>query len=671
MDSLEDEGIFQINDYTTVTPFEELTNKIELFMRSSGFSADFRQIKTEKIDKKFSFHGYEFICFQKTNKRGGKRPDVERNEQENEGLKGPLLTQLFGLSEFLMIMGNVPKQEESTILSAASVAGFNAKCLLPVFLMTKPNTKKTELIAKGILTYPGFYTNFEVWSISKSAAFATDFDSLLTLFTTRISPNSENLTACIHTAHRLMSSPSSRYDIIREIVIFSVWSPRPAYLFPQVMTENRDVCDGMRLEMVLEAGRIPVSECLNQVLSRENEAEAHVNDAVFTLNTPQFEYFDEFLLMLNPIFPVFPINSLWTKAAIYLFSTSQFSVKNLHLFINSLRRRAEKDKIHIDFDTDFLLFDDSSDMHQFLLILTGAMQSTHLIHQNTPIDPQSRLIFLHFSPFFRLQLTLMDPESTENCIQNLLIRVLKSLFIDKFQSNGRILTINDVIEWHKTAKIHFSAYNFLTKHKTDTEIATLWEKIASESHQDIKIYILSELIKEMEISAQQLEGISKNELEKQIIGLEISAILAIIFNQQTAFLTEKMGNLEDLKDFIRPFFVEFVKNCGAIGKISLDSVIISELASFLTVLETRICVSFSLYAKNGVFGGIWSELIDKQEVEVRGKEAIQGVLEVIRGVEEWKRLVVLKGNSCRFGCLVEGRDVKLAVAKEYREVEGS
>lgn len=698
MASGEEEGIFQINDYTAVTEFEELTSKIELYMRGSGFSVDIRQHAKTRVSQKFSFHGFEFTCFHTANKKGvrtrGREPLAEVMEDEQEGypLTGPPLTQLFGLTEFLVVMGKIPEKEEGAVLSAFAVGAQSAKCSLPVFLTKAEKTGGLALQCKGILSFPGYYATFEIWNIGKRRPkeekyrFATDFHSLLSFFSQNISPNSSSCKAAICTAYRLAKSvPRSHspqhFDLLKELVIYCKWQPRPAELLAACVPEKTldpAGCDAMRVQVRLDAGRQYASGYFPQLEMRKMAVCGEVSGESLKRNTPEAVYFDEFLMMLKGVFPIFPINSLWTKAAIDLLISSKFSISSFHTFIETIRRRAENSLISIDFLSDFTQFNDTSELHQYLLTMTGALQSAHFIHTSEVGDPNSRAIFLHLSPARRQELQLIDAQSVPEYRQSLFKRVLKALLVDTYMEQGRALTVAEFIEWHKEMLREGGAYDLLSGKADDGQVIALWEAIAAESFSDVRTFVINELIKDMEIAAQQLEGLTTREIDAQLPGLCICAILALIFSQQVAFLSDSRTDsllIPAVKDLIRPFFSEFLLTCKQMPSLSsMDSVVISELTNALRKLETSICTAFSLIVKLPAAPNLISKLLSGNDLEVTSEEEKRealGFIGTLSPDELWKTLVVLKSEKCRFTCLTEDKEVKIAVARVEKECPDS
>jgi len=688
MATSEEEGIFQINDYTAVTEFEELTSNIELYMRGSGFSVDIRQQARAQVSHKFSFHGFDFSCLHTVDRKAKteSRQPLAEVMQETQGyaLLGPPLTQLFGFTEFLVVMGKIPEKEEGTVLSAFAVGAHSAKCLLPIFLIRSESAGKAAIQVTGILAFPGYYATFEMWNINKRQL--REEKLLFSFLPKHICPTSSFRSASVCTAYRLakggFSARSPRnFDLLKAILVYCKWQALQAKLlvayFPGKALDPA-TCDAMRVQVVLDTGRQYASGYFCQLEQRSRAVCGEVSEESLWRNTPEAVYFDEFLLGLSSLFPVFPINSLWTKAAIDLLISAQFSISSLQVFIETLRRKVESGQISLDLQSDFKQFSHFSDLHQYLLTLTGAMQCARFIHTNETGDPSSRTVFLHLSPARRQELQLIDAPSLPEYCKSLVKRVLKALLVDEYMRQGRALAVVEFIQWHKAALQEFGIYAILCKHIDDGQAIALWEAISTESFTDTRLYVINELIKEMEIAAQQLEGLTASELEGQMAGLCLCAILALIFSQQVAFMSDSRTDsllIPTVKDRIRPFFSEFRRTCEQLPNLcSLDSVVISELSSALRKLETCICTAFSLTVKLPAASSLTVQLLRAAELEITceadRKEALD-FLGTLSPTDLWKTLVVVMSENCRFTCSTEDKEGKMAVARVERECPDS
>ena len=695
---MDEEEIFQINDYTKATDFEELTSAIELYLRQAGLSVDVRQGETKTQSQKFTFNNHEFTCHYISNKEektrtqdGADLPclaDMSTDSPTFYPFSGHPLTQFFGLTDFIVIRGKVPHNEEKTILSAFAVGAQSAKCALPLFITRHEERETASLLIQGVLSFPGYYANFEVWNLGtqweseQKLSFVGGFCTLLDFFSTRLGGYSKGVKGCAYSAYSYKKSIGSRspsnFDVLCELHVYCKWSSRPAEQLISCLYANEflpRLCEYFRVEIIEQIPEHPISDFVMQ-LERQIDAMERVNKAKTPVisNLAEAVYFDEYVLMLDEVFQMFPINSLWTKLAIDLLDDGLFSPSMVKTFIENIRRVAESGKTPIDTSSDFKLFSKSSTLHQHSLIIFAGLQCSRLLQDGGSLtDINSRCVFMHLSPSRALEQQLIDPEALVMYKKELVNRVLKAFLVDKFTEKGRVVDVTEFIAWHKESLNDFPYYNFLCSGLDDGEMMTIWQKIASKSFTDIHSCIKNELIKEVEMSIQALEEIHIDEVAVFLPGLCISAVLSKLFRQQTAFLNSCESDpfvIPSIKELIRPAFRVFLKDCRNLPRLQdMDSVIIEALKTILLKLELSISKAFSLSIKFPESKGLTRKLMDMRVIDVVDGAERGELLAYISNFQGKTRKTntVLYTDKARLTCVIEGKSAHLAIARIDRE----
>lgn len=692
----EEEEIFQINDYTNSTEFEELTSAIELNLRQSGLSVDIRQGTALPQSQTFEFHGYTFSCHHIINK-GGKEAvregldlpcvvDMWADSPDYYPFSGHTLTQLFALKEFLVIRGKIPKAQEKTVLSAFAVATHTAKCALPVFITRHEEQDGASLVVQGVLSFPGYSGHFEVWNlgteweINKKMSFASGYGTLLDFFSTRLGGFTKAVTATAYTAYRQIKPSHDRsplcHDIICELNVFCKWPTGPAELLLSCLRANELVpklCETFRIEVIEEVRQQPVSDFVLQLQSQLDlpEKDNRARDPVCE-DLVESVFFDEFLIMLDELFPMFPINSLWTKLAIGLLDEGIFSVHMVKAYIESIRVVAESCKLKVSPNADFKHFARCSALHQHLLIILAGMQCLSLLKSAAMVDVNSRCVFLHMSPSRVLEQQLMDPAGLTIYKEQLTTRALKAFLVDKFTQTGQIPSISDFIDWHKTCLKDFPFYNFLCSEMDDGNMMDWWQRVASKSFTETHAFLRSELLKEVEMSIQALEEINIEEVGAYLSGLCVSAVISKVFRQQVAFLNVSKADpfaIPSIKELIRPAFRVFRRNCRHLPNLrDMDSVIVEELRTSLTKLEASISKAFSLTIKFSESKGLVAKLMETAQIDISdGPERAEVLEYVVNSRSLWKTHTVLHTDKAKLSCVIQGHEAHLAIARINRE----
>lgn len=691
----EEEEIFQINDYTNTTDFEELTSAIELYLRQSGLSVDVRQGATSSQTQKFTFHGNSFSCHcissregKETLRKGTEPPcvvDMWADLPTYFPFSGHSLTKLFALQEFLVIRGKIPRDEEKTVLSAFAVGAHTAKCALPVFITRHEAQDGASLVIQGVLNFPGYVGSFEVWNLGidwerdLKLRFVGGYGTLLEFFNTRFGGFSKAVNACAYTAYQQVKPSYEKaplcYDIICELNVFCKWAIRPAELLLSCLNANElmpSLCQAFRIEVIEEVREQLISDFVMQLQSQidVSERDSRAREPVAE-DLVEAVFFDEFLMMLSELFPMFPTNSLWTKLSLDLLEVGIFSVHMAKALIESIRSVAESKKLQVETNVDFRHFSRSAPLHQHLLIILAGMQSLNALQSPALGDCNSRCVFLHLSPSRVLEQQLMDPAGLALYKEQLLSRAVKAYLVDKFSEKGLIPSLSEFIAWHQTCVKDFPFYSFLCGDCDDGQMMALWQRITAKSYSETHSFLRNELLKEVEMSIQALEEINIEEVSVFLPGLCVSAVISKVFRQQVAFLNASKADafaIPAIKELIRPAFRVFRRNCRYLpNRKEMDSVIVEELRTLLAKLETSIARAFSLTVKFPASKGLTATLMNSTETDISEGPEREEVLAYIGKAHLWQTHTTLHTEKARLSCVLQGREAHLAIARITRE----
>ena len=244
--------------------------------------------------------------------------------------------------------------------------------------------------------------------------------------------------------------------------------------------------------------------------------------------------------------------------------------------------------------------------------------------------------------------------------------------MDKFAENGQIPSISDFIAWHKACQKEFPFYNFLSKDTDDGQMMSSWQRITSKSFSETHSFLQNELLKEVEMSIQALEEINLEEVSVFLPGLCVSAVIAKVFRQQVAFLNASKADalaIPLIKELIRPAFRVFRRNCRHLpNRKEMDSVIVEELRSSLSKLETSIARAFSLTVKFPASKSLPSKLMNSAEIDISESPEREEVLAYIHTSRSiWQTHTALLTDKVRLSCVLQGKEAHLAIARVSRE----